>query len=72
MRGLERLRFPLSLSAAGHTSVVVRREMVGTGLVRVPGVEFGNDFVCVSEVRGCRPLVFFVGAFITGPANVIK
>ena len=44
----------------------------GTRLVRVGGVEGLEKVRSVSELRSREPGGFFIGAFITSPANKVK
>jgi hypothetical protein len=57
---------------SSDTSVMIRSEMVGTGLGRVSLVKFFNDFVSMGEIGGCGPLKFFVSAFVAHPSDVVE
>jgi len=51
---------------------VVWSKMIGTRFFRITLMELFNDFFGVSEICSGEPLIFFVGTFISHPADIIE
>ena len=51
---------------------MVWSKMIGTGFFGITLMELFNDFFGMSEVCSREPLKFFVGTFISHPADIVE
>ena len=79
MRNTERLCFLPERSAllstflvASNASVMIWGEMIGTWFGRISFMKLVDNIIGMCEIGHGSPLIFFIGALITSPANIVE